>query len=196
MRETHALIRNEQGLLTVETQAGAMLFVNGARVDNARTAALAKPGPNGVYVQALYSHDKGAEDELAVEAEKMIEETRTLLAEFFGFGGDPHQVVFTQNATDSLNIAFFGLIESGDHVVTTRLEHNSVLRPLAHLKRDHGVQVTHVGGDEQGYVDPEDVRAIVHDVLRHRLMLSYQANASGVSANAVIDELLKHVAVA
>lgn len=46
------------------------------------------------------------------------------------------------------------------------------------------------------HVTPDNVRAVVHDVLRHRLMLSYQANASGVSANAVIDELLKHVAVA
>jgi len=48
----------------------------------------------------------------------------------------------------------------------------------------------------QDHVTPDNVRAIVHDVLRHRLMLSYQANAAGVSANAVIDELLKHVAVA
>jgi len=48
----------------------------------------------------------------------------------------------------------------------------------------------------QDHVTPDNVRAVVHDVLRHRLMLSYQANASGVSANAVIDELLKHVAVA
>ena len=49
---------------------------------------------------------------------------------------------------------------------------------------------------EQDHVTPDNVRAVVHDVLRHRLMLSYQANASGMSANAVIDELLKHVAVA
>jgi MoxR-like ATPase len=48
----------------------------------------------------------------------------------------------------------------------------------------------------QDHVTPDNVRAVVHDVLRHRLMLSYQANASGMSANAVIDELLKHVAVA
>ena len=46
------------------------------------------------------------------------------------------------------------------------------------------------------HVTPDDVRAVVHDVLRHRLMLSYQANAAGVSANAVIDGLLRHVAVA
>jgi selenocysteine lyase/cysteine desulfurase len=48
-----------------------------------------------------------------VEAEKMIEETRRLLAAFFEYGGDPHRVVFTQNATDSLNTALFGVLNSG-----------------------------------------------------------------------------------
>ncbi len=96
--------------------------------------------------------------ELAVEAEKMITETRGLLAEFFNHRGDRERVIFTQNATDSLNIALFGLLREGDHVVTTRLEHNSVLRPLKHLQRDRGVSVTHVGRDAQGYVDPEAIR--------------------------------------
>ena len=116
--------------------------------------------------------------ELAVEAEKMIEETRRLLAGFFDFHGDPHRVVFTQNATDSLNIALFGLLESGDHVVTTRLEHNSVLRPLAHLKRDHGVAVTHVGRDEQGYVDPEDIRRAVTGKTRV-IVVNHASNVLG-----------------
>ena len=116
--------------------------------------------------------------ELAVEAEKMNEETRRLLAGFFDFHGDPHRVVFTQNATDSLNIALFGLLESGDHVVTTRLEHNSVLRPLAHLKRDHGVAVTHVGRDEQGYVDPEDIRRAVTGKTRV-IVVNHASNVLG-----------------
>ncbi len=94
---------------------------------------------------------------LAAEAEKRIVRTRRQLAAFFGFGGDPDRVVFSQNATDSLNTALFGLLERGDHVVTTRLEHNSVLRPLNHLRRDRGVEVTHVGRDPRGYVDPQDV---------------------------------------
>ena len=95
--------------------------------------------------------------ELAVEAEKMIVETRGLLAQFFNHRGDPQRVVFTQNATDSLNITLFGLLRDGDHVVTTRLEHNSVLRPLEHLQRDAGVRVTHVGRDAQGYIDPHEI---------------------------------------
>jgi cysteine desulfurase/selenocysteine lyase len=116
--------------------------------------------------------------ELAVEAEKMIEETRRLLAAFFDYGGDPHRVVFTQNATDSLNIALFGVLQGGDHVVTTRLEHNSVLRPLAHLKRDHGVDVTHVERDEQGYVDPDDIRGAITAKTR-MIVVNHASNVLG-----------------
>ena len=96
--------------------------------------------------------------QLSFEAGQMIGETRRLLAAFFGYGGDANRVVFTQNATDSLNIALFGLLGPGDHVVSTRLEHNSVLRPLNHLQREHDVAVTLVGRDAQGYLDPEDIR--------------------------------------
>ncbi len=130
-------------------------------------AATSWPKPEVVYTTMdQFFRNYGANPgragyELAVEAEKMIEETRRLLAAFFDYGGDPHRVVFTQNATDSLNIALFGLLESGDHVLTTRVEHNSVLRPLAHLKRDHGVDVTHVARDAQGYVDPDDIRGAI-----------------------------------
>jgi len=130
-------------------------------LDNAATTW---PKPETVYT-TMDSFFRGygvnpgrAGHELAVEAEKMITETRRMLAGFFGFTGDPSRVVFTQNATDSLNIALYGLINGGDHVITTRLEHNSVLRPLNHMQRDHNVSVTFVGRDEQGYVDPQDIK--------------------------------------
>jgi cysteine desulfurase family protein len=99
--------------------------------------------------------------EMAVEAERIIFETRRLLAGFFNFSGDPNRVVFTQNATDSLNMVMFGLLDRGDHVVSTRVEHNSVLRPLNHLERDRGVAVTRVGRDAQGYIDPDDIRKAI-----------------------------------
>ena len=99
--------------------------------------------------------------EMAVEAERIIFETRRLLAGFFNFSGDPNRVVFTQNATDSLNMVMFGLLDRGDHVISTRVEHNSVLRPLNHLERDRGVEVTRVGRDAQGYIDPDDIRKAI-----------------------------------
>lgn len=147
-------------------------------------AATSWPKPEIVYTTMdrffrSYGVNPGrAGHELAVEAERMIEETRALLAAFFGFGGDPHRVVFTQNATDSLNIAFFGLVERGDHVVTTRLEHNSVLRPLAHLKRDHGVDVTYIARDAQGYVDPDDIRRAITPKTR-MIVVNHASNVLG-----------------
>jgi cysteine desulfurase / selenocysteine lyase len=99
--------------------------------------------------------------ELAVEAEHMIVSTRRMIGQFFGFAGDPARVAFTQNATDSLNMALFGLLKTGDHMITTRMEHNSVLRPANHLERDHGVAVTRLARSADGYIDPEDVRAAI-----------------------------------
>ena len=133
-------------------------------LDNAATT-WPKPEPVYQFMDSFFrSHGVNpgrAGHELAVEAEQMIVETRRLLAQFFGFTGDWNRVVFTQNATDSLNTALFGLLNSGDHMITTRLEHNSVLRPANHLERDHGVAVTRVGRDAQGYVDPDDIRAAI-----------------------------------
>ena len=133
-------------------------------LDNASTT-WPKPEPVYRFMDSFFrSHGVNpgrAGHTLAIEAEQMIFETRRLLAQLFGFRGDPNRVVFTRNVTDSLNIALFGLIGTGDHVITTRVEHNSVLRPLYHLERDRGVQVTRVGSDAEGYVDPGAIRDAV-----------------------------------
>ena len=132
-------------------------------------AATSWPKPEAVYQymdQFFRSHGVNpgrSGHALAVEAETMIVQTRRLLGQFFGFSGDPQRVVFTQNATDSLNICLLGLIDTGDHAVITRLEHNSVLRPLNHMERDAGVSVTRLRGDGYGYIDPEDVRKAITD---------------------------------
>ena len=148
-------------------------------LDNASTT-WPKPEPVYRFMDAFFrSHgvNPGRSGHTpAIEAEQMIFETRRLLAQFFGFRGDPNRVVFTGNVTDSLNIALFGLIGEGDHVVTTRIEHNSVLRPLYHLERDCGVQITRVGADAEGYVDPDAIR----DALRPRTRVVVVNHGSNV----------------
>ena len=80
--------------------------------------------------------------------------------EFFG-ASDPDYVTFASNATDALNLAIQGLVRPGDHVVSTQLEHNSVLRPLYHLSHRGIIDYDLVPFDGQGFIDPEDVaRAI------------------------------------
>jgi cysteine desulfurase/selenocysteine lyase len=93
----------------------------------------------------------------AVEIQRTVDRCRQRAAELFGVES-PERIIFTFNGTDSLNLALQGLLEPGDHVVTTVIEHNSVLRPLRELQDRIGIDVTHVAADESARVDPADVR--------------------------------------
>ncbi len=76
---------------------------------------------------------------LSISTADVVFETREKVKQFFNAFN--HNVIFTKNCTEALNIAIFGSLNSGDHVITTCYEHNSVLRPLEKLKTD-GVEVT------------------------------------------------------
>jgi len=89
----------------------------------------------------------------AVEAGRTVLATRERLAELFGVQ-DPSRIVFTKNATEALNLVFSGLLKPGDRVVTSSMEHNSVLRPLTALERQ-GVWLTVVQATGDGQIDPE-----------------------------------------
>ena len=93
--------------------------------------------------------------DLCIEAGSVLEETRKLLTQFFN-GTDPNRLIFAYNATDALNLAIFGLLKEGDHVITSNIEHNSVLRPIYHLYKFGGVEVDHVPFDSKGFVDPDE----------------------------------------
>ncbi|MDP6708673.1 MAG: aminotransferase class V-fold PLP-dependent enzyme [Alphaproteobacteria bacterium] len=171
-------------------------------LDNAATT-WPKPEPVYDFMDRFFrSHGVNpgrAGHQLGVEAEAMVVETRALLAAFFGFAGDPARVVFTQNATDSLNTAILGLVGPGDHMIITRLEHNSVLRPANHLERDQGVQVTRIGGDAQGYVDPEEVRAAITPKTR-AVVVNHASNVLGAvqdlaAIGAVVADSAAHFVV-
>jgi len=95
--------------------------------------------------------------DLSVEAGQMVDDTRKLLTELFN-GGDPNRLCFGANATDALNLMFSGLLKAGDHVITTNLEHNSVLRPLHRLEQTLGVEVDRVPCDAAGFVDPDEFK--------------------------------------
>jgi cysteine desulfurase/selenocysteine lyase len=100
--------------------------------------------------------------DLCIEAGSIVEETRKLLTDFFN-GTDPDRLVFSYNATDALNLAIWGLLKDGDHAITTTIEHNSVLRPLYHLHKDHNVELDYVKFDDKGFVHPEDFARLMKD---------------------------------
>src|SRR5271157_3641710 len=103
--------------------------------DNAATT-FPKPGEVlaemiEVYSSLGVSPGRGSYD-LSMEAEERVMGIRRQICRFFG-GSDPERVIFAYNATDALNTLIQGLIAPGSHVVSSRLEHNSVLRPLHHF---------------------------------------------------------------
>lgn len=115
---------------------------------------------------------------LAVEAEQMITATRRMLAGFFGFSGSANRVIFTLNGTDALNMSIGGLVSPGDHLITTRLEHNAVLRTANHLERDARLAVTRIAAQADGYIDPQDIKAALRPDTR-AIVLNHASNVIG-----------------
>ena len=95
----------------------------------------------------------------ALDASRVIYDTRVKLAELF-HAEHAKQIVFTMNSTESLNIAIKGILESGNHIITTSLEHNSVLRPLYEME-DRGVELTILSADKSGNFCLEEMEAAV-----------------------------------
>lgn len=100
--------------------------------------------------------------DLAIEAGSMLDRTRKRLTKFFGGDEDaPSRLVFGYNVTDALNLAIPGLVGQGDHIITTNLEHNSVIRPVNHMVRDHGAEATFVPFNAQGFIEPDAIRKAI-----------------------------------
>lgn len=132
-----------------------------AYLDNAATAW---PKPESVYRFMMdFYRGTGVNPgrsgyDLALEAGSLLDRLRARLTRFFGGDADaPERLCFGYNATDALNLVIPGLLAAGDHVVTSTLEHNSVLRPIHHLVRDGGVEATFVPFDAAGFLDPADI---------------------------------------
>ncbi|MFH1362497.1 MAG: aminotransferase class V-fold PLP-dependent enzyme [bacterium] len=132
-------------------------------------AATSWPKPESVY-QAMdhYMREVGANPgrsghSRSVEAARVIFETREELAELFGVDSS-ERVVFSSNATHSLNLALKGLLKAGDEVVTTNMEHNSVIRPLRFLEQKIGVKVKVVAVSElkQAITDATKLVVMLH----------------------------------
>ena len=148
-------------------------------LDNAATSF---PKPEAVY-QALdrfartsLANPGRAGHRMAIAAEQTLDATRHALNQFFG-GAAPERWIFTMNCTDGLNLAIKGILQAGDHVVTTDLEHNSISRPLRALEQAGVITLTRVNS-EAGYVDPEAIRGAITP--RTSLVaMTHAANAVG-----------------
>ena len=145
------------------------------------SAATSYHKPNGVAraVAEAISHmgnpGRGAH-EASLDASRVVYGTREKMAELFG-AEEASQIVFTANSTESLNIAIQGLVDPGDHVITTVMEHNSVLRPL-YLCQQRGVSLTILPFSAAGTVTPEAIEAVIRSNTR-MIVCTHGSNLTG-----------------
>jgi len=147
-------------------------------LDNAATSF---PKPEAVY-QALdrfarsdLANPGRAGHKMALAAERALDDCRHLLNQLF-HGESPERFVFTLNCTDALNMAFKGVLNDGDHVITTDLEHNSVSRPLRKMELDNRISLTRIKAEAGGTIDPD----VIHRAITAKTRLIAMTHASNV----------------
>lgn len=131
-------------------------------LDNAATTW---PKPENVYDEVKntmikYGANTGrGSHKLSIAASRIVYNTRELLAKFLN-ARSPMEIIFTMNCTMALNMAIKGLLKTGDHVLITSMEHNSVIRPLNALK-SKGINYDIIWCNHEGLLDPENLKKAI-----------------------------------
>ncbi|MBW5448795.1 aminotransferase class V-fold PLP-dependent enzyme [Cohnella sp. CFH 77786] len=149
-------------------------------MDNAATSWPKPPGVAEAMARCLEESSANpgrGSHTMAVRASRILFEGRKRLARLFRVA-NPNDIAFTLNATHALNMAIQGLLQPGDHVIATSLEHNSIRRPLEALRRTRGIEVTYVPTDDRGRLDLDRVEAAVQSRTR-LLAATHSSNLLG-----------------
>lgn len=148
-------------------------------LDNAATTLHKPPQVIDAVVLAMQSMGNSSRGTHAqsLTAAMSVYEARCKTAELFGCA-KPDHVVFTANSTEALNIAIGGLFSEGDHILSTDLEHNSVLRPLYRLEAEQGIHVDFLPADRQGLIDYTDFERLMRPKTR-AVVCTHASNLTG-----------------
>ncbi|MDI6703287.1 MAG: aminotransferase class V-fold PLP-dependent enzyme [bacterium] len=114
---------------------------------------------------------------MSIEAGRIVYNTRELIGELFGVK-KPNQIIFTSNGTLALNLGIKGLLKKGDHVITSSLEHNSVMRPLRYLEGKGKIEITVVWCSEDGRLDVKEIEKAIKDNTR-LVVITHASNVIG-----------------
>lgn len=161
-------------------------------LDNAATSY---PKPKEVGQAMMYFLEKvGANPgrsshRLSIESGRILYQARESLAELFNVD-DPLRIIFTLNVTEALNLALKGLLRPGDQVITSSMEHNSVMRPLRELEK-RGVEVKVIPCSSQGVLDPVDLERAIKKNTK-LIVLNHGSNVIGsLTPITVVGEMAK-----
>lgn len=159
-------------------------------LDNAATTMKKPDEVVQAVIQAMVSSGNAGRSghSASLDASRIVFETRKLLAEFFN-AESPECIAFTANSTESLNIAIKGITEKGDHIITTELEHNSVLRPLYEMEK-LGAELTIIKSDSKGRIDYSDIEKSI----KHNTKAIICTHASNLTGNVVDIERIGSIA--
>ena len=148
--------------------------------DNAATTLHKPPVVAEAVLQALDSMGNAARGAHAssLQSARTVYGTRTALVSLFHGEGGAEQIAFTTNSTEALNIAICGLLDAGDHVISTDLEHNSVLRPLYRLAEEKGLELSFVPADQTGKVDYADFSRLIKENTK-AIVCTHASNLTG-----------------
>ena len=113
----------------------------------------------------------------SIKAGRIILEARSKLAEFFNVP-KPEQIVFTHNVTYALNMGLKGVLKHNDHVITTTMEHNSVLRPLKGLEQKGIIEVDYIQCADDGTLDPKKIQKYIKNNTK-LIVITYASNVTG-----------------
>jgi selenocysteine lyase/cysteine desulfurase len=117
--------------------------------------------------------------DLAIEAGSLLDRTRKRLTKFFGGDEDtPERLVFRLQRHRRTQPRNPGLVQPGDHIITTNLEHNSVIRPVNHMVRDRGAEATYIPFNAAGFVEPDAIRAAIKPNTRF-VIVNHGSNVIG-----------------
>lgn len=147
-------------------------------MDNAATTMRKPKEVAEAVVNAMNSMGnagRGA-NEASLSAARVIYETRELLADFFG-AENPKRIVFTNNSTESLNVAIKGILNPKDHVITTMLEHNSVLRPLYEME-EKGIELSIIKSDKKGKISYQEMEEAIRSNTK-AIICTHGSNLTG-----------------
>lgn len=150
-------------------------------LDNAATSF---PKPERVYdeinkcMREYCANPGRGGHSMSISSGKAVLEARETICSFFNIR-NTMQLSFTKNATEALNIGIKGYLNSGDHVITTCMEHNSVIRPLKTMERDNGVSISIVKGNEFGEINSEDIRKAIKPNTK-LIVSTLSSNVNGV----------------
>jgi cysteine desulfurase family protein len=150
-------------------------------------AATSWPKPPGVaeamshFVNNVGANPGRSGHRLSLEAGRIVYEAREAVAELFN-AADPLRVVFGANVTEALNLAMHGYLRPGDHIITSSMEHNSVMRPLRAMAAARGsdgaIDLSVVACSPEGFLDPADLEAVLRPETA-MIVLNHASNVCG-----------------